>query len=211
MSGREVVLLNGSPKRGEGSSVLLLRMLAQEMGGEGRILSGRDRPVPTAASALVISAPLYVDGLPSHLLEYLIEAAEAHCFPARMPVYGIINCGFYEGRQTEPAFLILRNWCARADLRFCGGIGVGGSGMLSIRRAVSQGWPRRAICRELAALAKRVKYGADGEILYLNPSVPRSVYRFGAEISWRCQIRAAGLAARELNSRPQPDHAGRMV
>jgi hypothetical protein len=52
----------------------------------------------------------------------------------RLKVYVIANNGFIEGRQNEPLMQVMENFCVRAGLEWCGGIGIGGGVMLNVER-----------------------------------------------------------------------------
>lgn len=84
---------------------------------------------------VIFCLPLYVDGIPSHVLPFLKEM-ENFCSQntSRLNVYCIANNGFIEGKQNEPLMQIFRNFCARSGLNWCGGIGIGGGVMLNITR-----------------------------------------------------------------------------
>ncbi|MGI6608135.1 MAG: hypothetical protein ACOX1F_04055 [Erysipelotrichaceae bacterium] len=51
-------------------------------------------------------------------------------------LYCVANNGFIEGRQNKPLMLVLENFCHRAGINWCGGIGIGGGVMLNIIRIV---------------------------------------------------------------------------
>ena len=89
------------------------------------------------AQAVVFSLPLYVDGIPSHVLRFM-ERMEAYCKEKglRLSVYCLANNGFIEGRQNEPLMQVFENFCARAGLGWGGGVGVGGGVMLNVYRIV---------------------------------------------------------------------------
>lgn len=89
------------------------------------------------ADTVVFCLPLYVDGLPSHVLPFLKEM-ELFCKEnsIRLTVYSISNNGFIEGNQSEPILRVLQNFCARSDLEWGGGIGIGGGVMLNVTRIV---------------------------------------------------------------------------
>lgn len=89
------------------------------------------------ADAVVFCLPLYVDGLPSHVLSFLKEM-EQFCKENRLhlSLYSISNNGFIEGKQSEPLLRIFQNFCARSDLEWGGGIGIGGGVMLNVYRIV---------------------------------------------------------------------------
>ena len=87
------------------------------------------------ADAVVFSLPLYVDGIPSHVMRFM-EVLELYCREndLHFGVYCIANNGFIEGRQNEPLMQIFENFCARSGLRWGGGTGIGGGVMLNVTR-----------------------------------------------------------------------------
>lgn len=87
------------------------------------------------AQAVVFCLPLYVDGVPSHVLGYL-QKMEAYCKEGNLHlnVYCIANNGFIEGRQNEPLMQVFENFCTRAGLAWGGGVGIGGGVMLNVTR-----------------------------------------------------------------------------
>ena len=89
------------------------------------------------AQTVVFCLPLYVDGVPSHVLRFM-EEMETLCRQndIHLNVYCIANNGFIEGRQNEPLMQIFENFCGRAGLTWCGGVGIGGGVMLNVTRIV---------------------------------------------------------------------------
>ena len=87
------------------------------------------------ARTVVFSLPLYVDGIPSHVLRFL-EKMEIYCKEndLHLSVYCIVNNGFIEGRQNEPLMQNFENFCSRAGLSWGGGVGIGGGVMLNVTR-----------------------------------------------------------------------------
>lgn len=87
------------------------------------------------ADTVVFCLPLYGDGAPSHILPFLKDM-EGFCNEnsVRLNLYSISNNGFIEGKQSEPLLQLFQNFCARCNLNWCGGIGIGGGVMLSITR-----------------------------------------------------------------------------
>ncbi len=79
--------------------------------------------------------PLYVDGVPSHLLPFL-EKMEELCREQNIDlnVYVIANNGFIEGKQNEPLMQIMENFCDRSGIKWCGGLGIGGGVMMNVMR-----------------------------------------------------------------------------
>ena len=87
------------------------------------------------ADAVVFCLPLYVDSVPSHVLTFLKEM-EHFCKKnsISLNLYSISNNGFIEGNQSEPLLQVFQNFCARSNLNWCGGIGIGGGVMLNVTR-----------------------------------------------------------------------------
>lgn len=87
------------------------------------------------ADAVVFSMPLYVDGVPSHVLPFLKEMeAEYKDTHSDKRIYVIANNGFIEGRQNEPLMQTMENFCIRSGLTWCGGLGIGGGVMMNVMR-----------------------------------------------------------------------------
>ena len=87
------------------------------------------------ADAVVFCLPLYVDSVPSHVLPFLKEM-EHFCKEngISLNLYSISNNGFIEGNQSEALLQVFQNFCARSNLNWCGGIGIGGGVMLNVTR-----------------------------------------------------------------------------
>ena len=138
----KTICINGSPKKRfcASSYFLFLQRLfvrgetvtehLRTKGDYARIL---DR-LP-GADAVVFGMPLYVDGVPSHVLGFL-EEMERYCRDKglQLRVYCIANNGFIEGKQNEPLMQHLENFCQRAGLTWGGGVGIGGGVMLNVTR-----------------------------------------------------------------------------
>ncbi len=87
------------------------------------------------AQTVVFCLPLYVDGIPSHVLRFM-EEMETFCRDNGLHpnVFCIANNGFIEGKQNEPLMQCFGNFCGRAGLTWCGGVGIGGGVMLNVTR-----------------------------------------------------------------------------
>ena len=89
------------------------------------------------AQAVVFGLPLYVDGVPSHVLRFM-EQMETFCHEngLKLRVYCIANNGFIEGKQNEPLMQVFEHFCRRTDLEWGGGVGIGGGVMLNVTRII---------------------------------------------------------------------------
>lgn len=138
----KTVFINCSPKKRFCASAYFLMLQRLFTGGEKvseklRAPSDHDRILAqlTDAQAVVFCLPLYVDGIPSHVLRFM-EKAEAYCRDndLKLSVYCVANNGFIEGRQNEPLMQTFENFCSRAGLSWGGGVGIGGGVMLNVTR-----------------------------------------------------------------------------
>lgn len=192
-----IALINGSPKQGHGSSRTLLKSSVGFfpsrddlvfVGLHDGSLTAEKKALLLSADAWVIYFPLYVDALPSHLLSCFI-ALENEKKPKKIRLYGVCNCGFYEGKQTDCAFEVLENFAMRSGLEFCGGLGVGGGGMLSMAKVLEdQKGNKLLILGKLKRLALAVSKGKSFGVHYTQVNIPALMYKLGAELMWRIAV-----------------------
>ncbi len=140
----KTVFINASPKKRFCASAYFLFLQRLFIPGQKVTLKLRtpadhDRILKELDDAenVVFSLPLYVDGIPSHVLRFL-EKMEVYCREKglRLRVCCLANNGFIEGKQNEPLMQQFENFCARAGLTWGGGVGVGGGVMLNVYRIV---------------------------------------------------------------------------
>lgn len=140
----KTVFINGSPKKKFSASAYFLSVQKCFVKGEKvkEVLRNKkdyDRILNTLkdADAVVFCLPLYVDGVPSHVLSFMKEM-EGFCQEnhLHLNVYVIANGGYIEGVQSEALLQVFRNFCARSGLIWGGGMGVGGGVMLNVMRIV---------------------------------------------------------------------------
>lgn len=133
-----ILILNGSPKKKSSTSRLLGKMAGLLLAGcKVQYASLRTKNEYPAIlqqlkdiDALVLAAPLYVDGIPSHVLEFL-QQAEDFCIKnnCHFSVYAISNNGFIEGIHNKSHLRMYECWCRRTGLTWGGGVGIGGGEM----------------------------------------------------------------------------------
>lgn len=223
------ILINGSPKRnGSASGVLLddLRSLLAPDTETAAMAVTAAHPAASPAytgmhwepspeeqkklgglSFLVLSFPLYVDGIPSHLLSFLTEL-ERWQNQSRLlegdkllAVYAAVNCGFYEGKQAAIALRIVENWCVRCGFEYKQGIGCAAGGMLAHLKGVPlvKG-PKKPLGAALTDMAANIERLEKGNDRFFSLSIPRPLYIAAAHIGWRKQGRENGLTVKELKS-----------
>ena len=195
-----IALINGSPKRKYSTSGRMLEELKQFFSVQDHATElqiqdfGLDKEllqIIANSETLVLSFPLYVDGVPSHLLQALVDMES--CFADRgleKHVYVIVNCGFYEGEQTETAMQIIENWCLRCGFIFGGGLGVGAGGMWhSIKDVPAGKGPKKTYGGHLMELAGRIEKKESHRPVFTTVDFPRLAYKKAGEFGWK---KAAG-------------------
>ncbi|MBO5208367.1 MAG: NAD(P)H-dependent oxidoreductase [Lachnospiraceae bacterium] len=208
-----IALINGSPKVYKSASGSLLEDLKIYFAEKDEIVEVQVRSTALSdkvmeeldtADAWVFAFPLYVDGIPGHLLACLAQLEEAQLQNHAIRVYGIVNCGFYEGIQAEFALKILQNWCVKAGYIWGCGIGVGGGGGLAMMPQMEPGQgPKAPIEKAIGILAGQIQQQESKENSYVSVAFPRFLYKMGAQTGWRQMIRANGGTARDLGKRPE--------
>ena len=206
----KIALINGSPKVKNSSSGCVLQELKALLYDEHQVfeyhfrsgdLSGSHLEQIGESDVLVFAFPLYVDGIPSHLINCLYQIENfLKTKPLRkITVYAIANCGFYEGNQNILALEMMKNWCEKSRLNWGQGFGIGGGGMLPMLSEVPDGkGPKKNFSKALKVVGKNISTGASEENIFISPNIPRFAYKFAAEMGWRKQIKKNGLRVKDL-------------
>ncbi len=137
----KTLCIDASSKKGASNSGYFIKVASRKMNCEEIIRLPRNKKYDDVLNKisdidqLVIALPLYVDGIPSHVLMFL-ERLESYCIENQksFKLYVIANCGFYEGEQTSIMLDQLKCFCKKADLIYGGAIGIGAGEMLGFIR-----------------------------------------------------------------------------
>lgn len=202
----KIALINGSPKVKNSTSEMLLNDIKSYISQQAEIieidmhksiLSDENLKQMKSVDILVFSFPLYVDGIPGHFLSCLSQLEETCNMNDKINVYGIVNCGFYEGQQAKYALDILENWCIKMGVVWSGGIGVGGGGGLSQMPNYKNG-PKAPVYKALQNMSKNILQSEIQDNQYVSVAFPRFLYKMAAQIGWRQLIRANGGKPKDL-------------
>lgn len=200
----KIALVNGSPKLRESTSAMLLHDIASYMKDQAELIeinfhhskvSNEILEQLKTVDVIVLACPLYVDGLPGNVLACLSQLENQ--MNNSLYVYGLINCGFYEGKQANIALDILKNWCNKAHLSWAGGIGIGGGGGLS---QMPSG-PKIPVEKELQLMAEHILQMQTNDNQYVSVAFPRFLYKMAAQFGWRRLIKENGGHGKDLSKR----------
>jgi len=136
-----IMIINGSPKRKGGASAFFAKILRFMLFPHNVIFKsiGLSKDYKDIfdnlknADAVVISVPLYVDGIPAHFIR-LLKQMEQYCKDnqCKFKLYVISNAGFVGGHHNQAHLEQYKCWCERANITWGGGLGIGGGIMLHV-------------------------------------------------------------------------------
>lgn len=166
------------------------------------------------SDSIIITFPLYVDCLPSHLLEFMVGFEEflqknqnyrAVIEKNKPTLHAIANCGFIEGNQNRHALKIVENFAKKTGLQWKFGIGVGGGEFM---RATENSIPMESgmkskIYGAFKLLAKDIE-GSDTdkrENILIEPPIPRPLFILTANRYWITEANKNSVTKKQLYSR----------
>lgn len=213
----KITLINGSPKVKDSASGLILNELKiflnnSEDEAERNIsiseYNFRKNKLDSAvieevvtSDILVFIFPLYVDGVPSHLLSCLVQLEEIlkNIKEKNIKVYALVNSGFYEGEQNKLAIEIIGNWSEKCELKWGQGIGIGAGPLLHSVKDVPEGHgPKKNLGSALTTISKNILNASSDDNIFISANFPRFAYKFAAEMGWKQAIKANKLKVRDL-------------
>lgn len=203
-------MIDGSPKVSKSNSEYFLNILSDFIESKDIVKYKLSKKVDyediikeiNTIDTLVFAFPLYVDSLPSHVLEFLIMLEENFKDNLKgVNVYVIVNCGFYEGKQNKIALNIMKCWCKKMNIKWAQGIGIGAGEMMGGLRNVPMGkGPNTNLGLALDNLAKNINENKSGDDIFTTPSMfPRFAFRLAANRFWISKANRNGLKKRDLN------------
>ena len=208
----KIALINGSPKCKESASGALISdflACAYEKCDCVEIKMNKPKLTDDVIGTLaeceswVFFYPLYVDGVPGHLLSCLKELETLKESFGERYIYAVSNCGFYDGRQCEWSLDIIKHWSRRCGFIFGGGNGVGGGGALTTLLNMKPGAkPKSQIDKGLNFLLEKILEENNFENFYTNVSIPRAIYKMAAEHGWGKSLVKNGKKRKDISSIP---------
>lgn len=119
----KLMLVNGSPRAPRSNTKKYLELFRSfwGAGADEYLVTARTHREACAGLAeytdLLLAFPLYVDGLPAPLMEFLKELRR-HDLARKPAIHVLINCGFLEPEQNQVAVDMVRLFCAQNGFAF---------------------------------------------------------------------------------------------
>jgi multimeric flavodoxin WrbA len=209
----KIEIINGSPKTA-GISARIIEQIEKLLGEQIEIhnaaqLVHQETPKHAIAGMLeadilLIVFPLYVDSLPSPLIELLtrLESA-AHRGTATPRIFTIVNAAF-ESAQTTLALEMIEHFTRRAGFSWGYGIGIGAGTMLY---NAGENWEKgfaSSVHDALFDLTTAMKEKISGPNIYIEPKFPRFLYKAIANFGFWFGAKRNGGS--KLQARPYINH-----
>jgi multimeric flavodoxin WrbA len=225
---KQVCLINGSP-RGENSCsrylIDVIRQLLEDNGIRSEIINivncqknysllNENLAMIHQSDCLIFVFPLYIDAIPSHMLDFLDQLDQFHrSQPAQRRqqpfgprVYAIVNNGFIEGSQNKNALNVMRHFANAFGYYWRFGIGIGGGEFL---RKTQKTIPlhsklKRQVYQGLCQLAQDIKTEeiACANNIFVNPSMPKALFMLVGTHGWVSQAKRNHLRKKDIFARP---------
>ncbi|GFZ32311.1 hypothetical protein CSC2_28370 [Clostridium zeae] len=209
----KICFINGSPRGKNSASKNLIDELCKITSNAIKetnhisLNNKFDYEVVTDSDAIVIAFPLYVDTLPSSVIEFLEDLELFARNTTKHPkVYAIVNCGFFEGFQTKNAMVLLENFCLKTGFIWRFGIGIGaGEFMRSTKDIIPINSDiKREVYNSFIELNKDIvnnKHDSK-ENLFISPNFPKSEFIASADNGWVEFAKNFSVSKEQLYSTP---------
>ena len=203
----KIVIINGSPRGKKSNSEILIKylcsLLEEHQINKYYLFSSKiDSEIKSEihnADALIFGFPLYVDSIPSHLLDTIVKFEEEKIINSKTKIYCIVNNGFFEGKQNQLAILQMKNWCQKTGAEWGQGIGIGAGEVLSYVEKVPLGKGLlKNLGKVLEQFTNNIKTLKSGNEIYVNPNWSRLLYWIQGTISWIIKARKNKLKIKDL-------------
>ncbi len=222
MSAINFLLLSGSPRGKMSTSYSLLEYLKAQLENHGKscelatahkIMRNETdfenfSNLLDGADYLIVTMPLYVDSLPSHVIDIftrLLKRRSSDSSKANPKFLAIVNSGFPEQHQNLLALNICQQFAQEADLDWIGGIPFGGGAIIGgspLESSGGRGKQARFAMEILAKALSEDKEVPDECISRINKLIiPKRIYMMMGNIRWRKQSGSNKVRDR-LNDQP---------
>lgn len=207
-----ILLLNGSLRKSKSNSNHFLNLLKTQLKDSYESVQLHQlkdlnimKDLFQKADACVIGMPVYVDGVPAQVMEFMEQMYLQYQGQfAQLPVYVIANLGFYESKQSNVLLEIVKNWCSKMGFFYGGGLAIGAGEMLGTLKKIplDQG-PNQQLGKGIRQFAEAISDKRCIEDINVKPSYfPRRLYILAAHRNWYKMSKQNGLHRKALYQRP---------
>ena len=217
----KISFINGSPKVGTSCSGTLLTQLQKDLLNKGNQkispenftiyqinkapLSDANIAEITKSDIIVVAFPLYVDGIPSHMLAALYQLEESFLKvpeAQKTSFYGIINNGFSESFQNRHAAAMLNLFCERAGISFGQVFAVGAGEMLrsmvEMNTPFGEG-PLSYVKKDWDFFVEHIVEQKSAPSVFCSPKIPARIFcTIGNHTFWNPSAKKNGISKKQM-------------
>lgn len=166
-----------------------------------------------AVDSIVFVFPLYVDSIPSSMLDFLDQLADYRknekqelTGGRKAPdVYAVINCGFVEGHQNVNAMQIMQHFSTALRLNWRFGVGIGaGEFMRESQEIPMESKVKRKVYEAIIQLIQDIERSEVvlKKNIFTNPQISKSLFMLAGSWHWRRMAGKNKLKRKMLYARP---------
>lgn len=182
----KTLIINGSPKTKNSNSEILVNKLNHYLNADVIQINIKNykedfTDIINNYETIIFVFPLYVDGIPSHLLEALTNLEINN-----KNIYAIINCGFPEAEHTKQGLDLIRNYSIHKNLNYKGGLGIGGCGGLNgMSKNKLLKFTSINVNKYIKDLSNAILNNKEFNNVLTKTNIPNSIYRYIGNLSWK--------------------------
>lgn len=210
---KTISFINGSPRGKESASQYFIDEVGKLLGNGSYKISkiilnnSIDYEEIISSDILILVFPLYVDCLPSEVIQFLCDFEQWTKKSSKpITVYAVVNCGFYEGIQSKHAIQIIKNFCDKVGYKWRFGIGIGAGEFL---RETKDNIPLESkvkvkIYEALHEVKKDIEINEDRvkQSIFTSPNFPRFLYMLAGNMSWIKSAKIKGVNKKQVYAKP---------
>lgn len=198
----KIMIINASPKQKNSNTENFIKhLIAKFPENEAEVYKLNEIKTGDILNcrSLVFAFPLYIDSLPSELLQFLclLEKSDLN---KDMMVFAISNNGFIEGTQNQTALDIIKNWCNKIGLKWGQGIGIGAGEMSPVIANIPlKKSPFFRLEDAFNSFVFNINNHISAENIFITPSIPKFLWRLAANNSfWLPKAKKNGLTKKDI-------------
>lgn len=166
------------------------------------------------ANSIIFVFPLYIDSIPSSMLDFLAQFGEFIQKSSRMNmldktkvprIYAVVNSGFIEGEQNKHALKIMEHFCDRIGFDWRFGLGIGAGEFMKESRDISiESKMKKTIYEAFLILKNDIE---NSRMVYkdnilANPRMPKFLFMFFGNRHWVRIAKRKKVKKNELYAKP---------
>lgn len=184
----QIYIINGSTKVGKGTSMHIVQWLKNELPESIEVNTRKMLELDQNKEyTLVFVIPIYVDGIPSHLLAYMQQLYETRKNNQNVHVFFIAIGGFPQYNSNIDVYSIMNVFCEECEWIFHGGLTLGMSQF--IRNSATTLWLNKQVFESMKCLVEYI-HNVDMcnvEHKIVNPKIANLVFVVFGNLYWMIQ------------------------